>query len=730
MSSVLEGLEGVICHMDDTLIHGPTQEVHDTRVRLVLDRLQNAGIMLNNKCEFSKHRITFLGHVISDKGVEADPEKTKAVREFPQPTNVKELQRFNGMVNQLAKFIPELASINEPLRQLLRKGNQFLWDQPQEKAFREIKQKLTSPDVLAYYDFSKRSVVPADACQDGLGAVLFQTDSSGNRRAIAFASRSLNDTEKRYAVIEKEALTAVWPCEKFNDYILGTEFTLETDHRLLVPLLMSTDLSKLPPRILRFRLRMARYSPEAKYVQGVHQNTADALSRAPTSQPTQKDLTLVEEIEEHSESLPATKQRLDEIKTAQDHDAICKQVKTYCQDGWPPIMPSQPLLKPYWEKKQHLTVTQGLLMYNNWTVIPQVLQLEMLNAIHKGHLGITKCQGRAAYSVWWPLITKQIEAMVNRCHTCAKLPPERKEPLMPLSFPDTPWTCLGTDLFELDRKTYLVVVDYTSRWFEVRQLHSVTASAVIRVLCELFATHGIPDTVISDNGPQYANQEFKEFARDWGFVHVTSSPIYPQANGEVERAVQTAKNILRKNSNPYLGLLAYKTAPLRNGFTPSQLLMNRKLRTKLPVVPEVLKPAAVDRETVQAKEEAYREKYAKNYNSNHRVVSLPALEEGDKVYIQDQQRFGEVKGREVNPRSYKMQSETGTTLRCNQRSLIHIGERADQATDVDTNARTSTKVTVPALPSNPIVSPPSVDKTVHRSSRTSRPNQHLEMLYY
>ena len=118
--------------------------------------------------------------------------------------------------------------------------------------------------------------------------------------------------------------------------------------------------------------------------------------------------------------------------------------------------------------------------------------------------------------------------------------------------------------------------------------------------------------------------------------------------------MQTAKNILRKNSNPYLGLLAYRTAPLRNGFTPRELLINRKLCTKLPVVPEVLRPA-VDRETVEAKEEAYREKYAKNYNSNHRVVSLPALEEGDKVYIRDQQRFGEVKGREVNPRSYKAQ---------------------------------------------------------------------------
>ena len=158
--------------------------------------------------------------------------------------------------------------------------------------------------------------------------------------------------------------------------------------------------------------------------------------------------------------------------------------------------------------------------------------------------------------------------------------------------------------------------------------------------------------------------------------------------------------------------------------------MNRKLRTKLPVVPEVLKPAAVDRETVEAKEEAYREKYVKNYNSNHRAVSLPALEEGDKLYIRDQQRFREVKGREVNPRSYTVQSEKGTTLRRNRRSLIHTGERADQATDVDAKATTSTNVTDPAPPSDPIVTPPSVDKTVRRSNRISRPNQHPEMLYY
>ena len=118
--------------------------------------------------------------------------------------------------------------------------------------FGEIKQKLTSPDVLAHSNASKRSVVAADACQDGLGAVPCQTDSSGNRCAIDFVSRSLNDTERQHAVIEKGALATIWPCEKFNNYIPSTEFTLETDHQPLEPLLTSTDLSKL----LRFCLRV------------------------------------------------------------------------------------------------------------------------------------------------------------------------------------------------------------------------------------------------------------------------------------------------------------------------------------------------------------------------------------------------------------------------------------------------------------------------------------------
>ena len=267
--------------------------------------------------------------------------------------------------------------------------------------------------------------------------------------------------------------------------------------------------------------------------------------------------------------------------------------------------------------------------------------------------------------------------MCNKCETCIRYRPEIKEPLMALSFPQGEvWDRVGTDLFEFNKQDYLIVVDYTSRWFEIRHLEDTTPGHVIRQMCSIFATHGIPNVVVSDNGPQYASKEFKEFTEDWGFTHVTSSPLHPQANGEAERAVQTAKNILRKNVNPYLGMLAYRTAPLRNGLTPCELLMNRKLRTTLPTTRENLKSKPVDREALQEKEQQYRDQYTENYNHRHRTVALPSLKVGDRVFIRDQNRHGEVREKLKEPRSYKVVTEGGTTIRRNRGSLIHTGTQS------------------------------------------------------
>ena len=670
MSTILEGLPGVICHMDDILIHAATPAEHDQRVRMTMQRLQDNHVTLNDKCEFFKTKLRFLGNIVSAEGVSADPDKTKAIRAFPAPTNVSELQRFLGLVNEFSKFIPGYAEINQPLRQLLRKDNAWVWGPSQKQSFETIKDHLVSPAALAHYDPHRVTIVAADASAYGLGAVLLQIDANGDRRAVCHASRSLTETEQRYAVIDKEALAAVWACEKFSDYILGLPFELQTDHLPLVPLLSSKDLSNLPPRILRFRLRMMRYDATVCHVPGKQQVIADALSRAPVGKPEQTDLSFVCEVETQAAiaitSLPATDRRLHEIRNAQRTDPVCAEIIRCCTEGWPHYCPESPILKPYFPHRGNLTIVDDLLLYGERIVIPAALQLEVLGQIHQGHQGIVKCRARAKQSVWWPGLSNAIEQTVKQCRECCLAQPERKEPLMPSSFPERPWERVATDLFEHRKSKYVLVVDYYSRWVEVRKLDTTTSENVVNALKSIFAVHGIPEILMSDNGPQYVGKPFTDFAAQYMFTHVTSSPTYSQSNGEAERAVNTVKRMLTKGGDVYLSLLAYRSTPIQNGQSPSQMLMGRPLRTTLPMILPTTASASL-RQT----EQVYREKTAEHYNKAFGARPLSPLSLGDKVYIRDQQREGVVSANCAQPRSYVVSTEKGS-LRRNRRSLIAL----------------------------------------------------------
>ena len=721
ISKILVGLEGqgVIVHMDDILIHGRNEEEHDARVRKVLSRLQEAGVTLNDKCEFSKKRVKFLGHVVSAAGIEVDPSKTTAIRNYPAPTNITELQRFLGMVNQVAKFVRNLASRTEPLRALLRKENEWSWGQAQRKAFQEIKDCLVSTETLCHYDPNRPTVIAADACMNGLGAVLLQKQLDGTSRPVCYASRSLSETEQRYAVIEKEALMATWACEKLRDFVTGLDFELQTDHKPLVPLLSSKDLSQMPPRILRFRMRMMRFVPTVVHVPGKEQITADALSRAPVDGPDSQDATLVDNVEifaaQTLDLLPASQKKLLEIRDAQREDAILRQVVQYVQAGWPAYIPEQPLLRPYWSNRERFTIVDDLLLYDERLVIPVNLRMDMLNKIHHGHLGMTKCRARAQQSVWWPGLSLAIQDLVGNCQTCKEQLPDKREPLMASPLPDKAWERVGSDLFEYKGKTYLLMIDYYSRWIEVRPLKRLDTKGTTDAMSSIFAVHGVPDIVVSDNGPQYASKEFKAFATNYGFTHVTSSPLYPQSNGEAERAVRTVKNILKKNSDPYLGLMAYRATPLQNGASPCQLLMGREIRTTLPRISAGSVPA-----NIREREERYRRQQAVTFNRRHRATELPTLNEGETVLIRDQNRRGQVIEQSTSPKSYVVQTDQGSTIRRNRGSLIALP--SPQPTQPET--QTERETVTPELCQTPVKSPAA---PVRRSSRLAKKPVRLDL---
>ena len=224
-------------------------------------------------------------------------------------------------------------------------------------------------------------------------------------------------------------------------------------------------------------------------------------------------------------------------------------------------------------------------------------------------------------------------------------------------------------LFEWEGQEFVLVVDYFSRYCEIGVLRKSTSQEVINHLKAIFARHGIPETVISDNGPQYSSAEFAKFAEDWGFTHITSSPKYPQSNGEAERMVQTTKNLLTKSDDPYEALLAYRATPLENGFSPAELCMGRRLRTTLPTTPSKLTPQWPELTKLREKEGKIKTEQTKDYNRRHAVKELSHLSPGDRVYIPDRKENAVVVAKTPEPRSYYLDTDSNATVRRNRRQL-------------------------------------------------------------
>ena len=232
-----------------------------------------------------------------------------------------------------------------------------------------------------------------------------------------------------------------------------------------------------------------------------------------------------------------------------------------------------------------------------------------------------------------PGIGRQLEEVVNECPVCRKYRRNHVEPMIASELPDYPWKKVASDQLFWKGKTYILVIDYYSRFIEVSPLASTTSQSTIASLKTIFSRFGIPETFISDNGPNYASKDFVKFAKDYGFTQVTSSPLYAQANREAERAVQTVKRLFDKCPDPHLALLAYRSTPLEQGYSPAQLLMSRNLRTTVPVHPCKLKPEVIAPERLSKKDSELKQRQKENYDSRHRVHDLPPLTAGDRVYL-------------------------------------------------------------------------------------------------
>ncbi|XP_062590681.1 uncharacterized protein K02A2.6-like [Saccostrea cucullata] len=439
-------------------------------------------------------------------------------------------------------------------------------------------------------------------------------------------------------------------------------------------------------------MRLMRYEYEIYHVPGKTLYTADALSRSPQREIGRGEEELQTAVEAYVDSiietLPTSESLLEEIRRKLHEDSVLRIIMKYCEEGWPGYeYPSIDLVtRPFWQIREELSICQGLLMRGNRLVIPTVLRAEMLQRIHEGHQGILKCRERVRNSVWWPGINREIEDLVKSCSVCVKNRHDQAEPLRPTKFPDRPWEMLGTDLFHLKNDNYLLVVDYFSRYVEIAKLKSTTSQSIVNHLKSIFTRHGIPDILVSDNGPQYSSSVFQTFSKDYGFRHQTSSPHYPQGNGEAERAVRTVKRLIRNADDPYLALMAYRATPLKNGSSPAELLMGRKLRTTLPENPRNYYPKWPDLERVRQVEVQYRQNQKLNFDKSRRARPLSQLNTGETVWVKGEGggTTGTVKARtQQSDRSYIIETDNGP-IRRNRRHLEPASMLKDEVFASDT----------------------------------------------
>ncbi len=493
--------------------------------------------------------------------------------------------------------------------------------------------------------------------------------------------------EQRYSNIERELLGVVFGLERLHHYTCGYTVTVQTDHEPLTSI-WKKSIASSSPRLQRLLLRLAQYDVVVEFLKGKENIIADALSRiCPKTTTESVDLNCIS-VHMITDTVPASKTRLQELREATQADRTLFLLSHEVYNGWPESEKKcHQEIRQYFSVRADISLEDGLLFKGHRLIIPQSERSETLRVLHLGHYGSEKMTLRARETVYWPGITGDIETTVSWCKTCTEnRKSQQKETLQSHYVPVAPWQKLGMDLFELNQVHYLLVVDYYSRFPIVRRLHSLSAAATIKHLKQIFSEHSPPQTVISDNGPQFACKEFQDFAQSWQFQHITSSLRYPQSNGLAERFVQTINSALMKaqqsGEDPDLALLVYRATPISARLpSPAEMLNNRRYLSMLPTKSVIQSNARLESE----REEMVLAKDKAKAHHDKTARDLPSLETGTQVHVQldpEQNRWvpAVVSGTAgVSGRSYQVQADNGGTYVRNRRFLRQTSQRLEQS---------------------------------------------------
>ena len=589
----VEGFEWAAKIVDDTLIQARTEAELLERIRLVLDRCRQLGITISLKKLSIGQEIKFAGHVISSEGVKPDGDKVKALSDFPAPLNITDLRSFIGLANQLGSFVPDLTHMMLRMRQLLKKGTAYQWLAEHQEEFEQVKKLLSSELLVKPFDVNLPTELLTDASRIyGLGYMLLQREEGGKPRIIKCGSCALTDCQRRYATIELECLAMQWAVSKCDHYLRGIKkFTIITDHKPLVGV-YSKPLHEVDnTRLQRFREKMIPYTFDVSWNAGKDHQIADALSRAPIFQ-AEEDITqcVTHRVTCSITHDPSMDGLLEAAAVCDDYQHLVKAVKgDVCVKDLSVSHPAKEY-QSIWDSLSLFEDGKGnhLVMLDcRQIVVPRQARQKVLELLHLPHAGQVKTKEAAKQLYFWPGMNSAIKNMVDTCVQCSELRSSfPKLPIQEKSEATAPMTHVGVDLFDFQGQDWLVMVDRYSGYPFTQRLRRTTTSDVTSVLNEWFMDWGYPSIIRSDGGPQFRS-EFKKFCKDNAIEHELSSPYNPRSNGLAESAVKNVKYLLKKcssdGSNFKKALLEWRNVPRADGISPSQLFLNRRQKTQLPM---------------------------------------------------------------------------------------------------------------------------------------------------
>lgn len=637
MENIFRKCEGTIIFIDDILVFAETEQTLRARVDKVKKLVRENNLTLSEaKCKYDQEQIEFLGMTISAKGFKPSPDKIEAIRNCLTPSNVENLRSFMGLVTHLSNYIRDLATIAEPLRTLTRKNTKWQWGKAESEAFTEVrKRRCEDIDEQAFYSVSLETKLYTDASGVGLGAILIQVQENGTNKIVAYASKSLTETEKRYPQSQRESLAIVWAIERFSHFLLGKRFTLFTDNKASEYLFHKKDRTstRAITRAEGWALRLSMYNFDVKPVAG-KENIADALSRLcrPGDEAYEesnrnqefsdvklniKSLSLKDPEEEsweekqllHISQKSAWKEKSEnqlsikalynsqetiswkQVQKESEKDESIKQVKTALRTNTWSNAPNT------FEKiKDQLYMKGEALIKGLQIVLPVSLRPLALEIVHLNHAGEAAMKRTLRDRVWWPGLDKDVEQKRQTCKACTQIGPrDAPPPMTRTALPDKPWQYLAIDFFSAGEcsSKVLSVTDYYSRYLVCLIVTAETAEKTIEVLDKLFHRLGYPQVIKSDNGSPFQSKEFNDYCSAKSIDVVHSIPYFPQQNGMSERSMQVIKKgikiaIMEKRSWK-IALrnveAAYNsTVHAVTMKTPNEMFFQRKIRGGLPIV--------------------------------------------------------------------------------------------------------------------------------------------------